>query len=289
MEIGLYTDVSKHNLALMKISAWHGENGDNVYLNYAGFFDKTYGSWLYDWTDKNICDIEGGTGIDPTITLDPKFEEMKPHYGLFNLDYSLGYTWKYCPRRRPFCIVHKQNNPKTHHSIWEFHDPKFNTICLLNNNTFSDPQWKETFEEIWDADLTLIEHGFDVRLMTEEKADALKKTKIRGQIHYAWDLMEYENQVLKGLKIAPTGLVYVLVGYNTTFEEDMYRCEMIHHVKTVNRHRPYIMVYDRSKPELIDFKNFIERRFYWKYNTFDEAWKDYRGRLIYHKQSQLTF
>ena len=40
-----------------------------------------------------------------------------------------------------------------------------------DNNTFSDPQWHDTFEEIWDAKLTVKdENGYDLRLLDEEKA-----------------------------------------------------------------------------------------------------------------------
>ena len=146
MKINLITDAKYHNLALMKMATYHKQQGNHVYLNGVGNFDLTIGSWLFDWSQKGICDLEGGPGIDPTIRLNG-YEQYKPDYDLFPIDYSLGFTWSYCPRKCPFCIVPKQNNPKEHHSIWEFHDSKFKKICLLNNNTFSDPHWKETLRK----------------------------------------------------------------------------------------------------------------------------------------------
>ena len=271
MRVNLITDAPKHNLVLMKISAYHKSVGDKVYLNGVGAFDKTYGSWLFKDSPKGVCDIEGGPGIDPTIRLFG-FDDYKPDYSLYGLDFSLGYTWSYCPRNCPFCIVPKQNNPKEHRSIWEFHNPKFDKICLLNNNTFSDPQWRDTFQEIWDANLTVLdENGYDLRLITEEKADALKRTRFNGRIHYAWDLMDSERQVLTGLSLAPRGMVYVLIGYNTVEEEDIYRCQKIHDLK----HDPYIMPYNRSKNERA-FQRFINTRMYRKYKTIKEAWRDYK-------------
>lgn len=270
MNINLRTDAKRHNLALMKIASWHKANGDRVWLNGVGCFDKTYGSWLFDFSEKSPCDIEGGPGIDPTITLNG-FDGVRPDYDLYGLDFSLGYTWAYCPRKCKFCVVPKQNNPKIHHSIWEFHDPKFKKICLLNNNTFSDPQWKETFEEIWDADLTVIdENGYDLRLMDEEKAEALKRTRFKGYIHYAWDQMEDEAAILRGLKIAPRGMVYAMIGYNTTQENDFYRCQKIHELG----HDPYIMPYNRTKKERA-LQRFINTRMYRKYKTISEAWENY--------------
>ena len=272
MNINLITDAKYHNLALMKISAYHKALGDHVYLNGVGSFDKTYGSWLFDFSQKGICDVEGGPGIDPTIRLNG-FECMIPDYDLFRLDYSLGYTWSYCPRKCPFCIVPKQNNPKKHTSIWEFIDPKFKTICLLNNNTFSDPNWIETFDEIWDAKLIVRdENGYDLRLIDEEKAEVLRKTKFQGYIHYAWDIMKDEKEIIRGLKVAPRGMVFVLTGFDTTREEDFYRCQVIHDLK----HDPYVMVYDPQNRDQRKFQRFINTRMYRKYKTIKEAWKDYK-------------
>lgn len=163
--------------------------------------------------------------------------------------------------------------PQHHHSIWTFHDSKFKKICLLNNNTFSDPQWKDTFEEIWDANLTVIdENGYDLRLMDEEKAEALKKTKFKGKIHYAWDFMKDEKSVLQWLKIVRKGVVYTLVGYSTSKEEDFYRCQKIHDLG----HDPYIMPYNRGDKDLRAFKRFIDSRIYRKYPTIEKAWEDYK-------------
>jgi len=265
----------------MKLSANHKMLGDEVFLNGVGHFDYIYGSWLFDWSQKQPTDEEGGPGINPAKRLE-NFKESSPRdYKLFNLDYSLGYTWSYCPRKCGFCIVPKQNNPKEHHSIWDFHDSKFKTICLLNNNTFSDSQWKETFEEIWEANLIVRdENGYDLRLMDEEKAEALRKTKFEKQIHYAWDLMKDEKQILRGLKMAPKGMVYVLVGFDENdpdiikplCEDDFYRCQKIHDLG----HDPYVMPYNGGTPELRKFKRFIDSRMYRKHKTLKDAWRVWR-------------
>jgi len=272
MNVNLVTDAPHHNLALMKLSTHHKGWGRNVWLNGVGSFDFTIGSWLFNHSEKVPCDIEGGPAINPELSL-LGFDDVRPDYDLFGLDYSLGHTWSWCPRKCPFCVVPKQINSKIHKSIWSFHDSKFKKICLLNNNTFSDPQWRETFEEIWGANLIVRdENGYDLRLIDEEKAEALRKTKFQGYIHYAWDLMEDEVQVLRGLKIAPKGMVYVLVGFNTTIEEDLYRCQKIHDLS----HDPYVMPYNRGNRTLRAFKRFIDTRMYRKYKTLKEAWGDYR-------------
>ena len=272
MNINLLTDAPKHNLALMKISAWHKIQGDRVWLNGVGDFDLTYGSWLFDFSQKGICQIEGGPGIDPTKALEAKFEARRPDYSLMDLDYSVGYTWKYCPRKCPFCIVPQQKNGKNHYSIRSFHNPVYSKICPMNNNTFSDPNWSETFEEIREANLTVIdENGYDLRLIDEEMARALRQIKFQGYIHYAWDRMKDEASIIRGLEVAPRGMVYVLIGYDTTEQEDFYRCQKIHDMG----HDPYVMPYNRTKKER-RFQRFINTRMYRKYKTLKDAWRDYK-------------
>jgi len=274
MNISLLTDAPVHNIALMKISAWHKANGDRVDLNMINTgADITYGSWLYEHT--YCADINGGP-VYPGVKLDDKFEQMKPDYDLYGLDYSIGYTWRYCPNCCEFCIVPQQGNTKEHHSIWDFHDSKFKKICLLNNNTFSDPQWLDTFQQIWDAKLKVIDqNGYDLRLLTEDKADALYKTKWDGYLHFAWDLMKNEAAILRGLSLVKNRnvVVYVLTGYNTTLDEDIYRCQKIHDFGF----DPFIMPYNRGTKENRRFKRFIDLRAYRNHKTLTDAWRDYKG------------
>lgn len=272
MRVNLYTDARRHNLALMKISAWHKQRGDEVTLNMPIMpCEQSYGSFLFE-KSQHYGDEIGGVGCSLERVLNPDVESIMPDYDLFGHDYSLGYTFRPCFRKCEFCKVWKMEHPdKIHHSIWEFHDPKFKKICLLNNNTFFDKEWHQTFEEIWDAKLTVIdENGYDLRLMDEEKAEALRRTKFQGKIHYAWDLMENEKSILNGLKIAPRGTVYVLIGLNTTPLEDIYRVQKI----VDNGHDPYIMPYNQSQAER-RFKRFIDTFMWRKYKTIEQAWGCY--------------
>lgn len=298
MDISLLTDAPVHNYALMRISAYHKAKGDQVFLNepLSRLYDLSYGSWLF--RHNYGTDIWGGTARDfrdgeplwcyPEIKLSPEIENLKPDYSLYpKLDYSLGYTWRYCSRKCMFCVVPRQRNGKEHHSIWEFHDKKFKKICLLNNNTFSDPQWRETFGEIWDAGLIVRdENGYDLRLLDEEKAEALKKTKFDSQVHFAWDFIGDEKAIVKGLLLAREyridAMVYVLIGYDTTREEDIYRCQIIHHLGF----DPYPMPYNGGDVADRAFKRFICLRYYRgeSYKDIREAWENYsppsvRGRF----------
>ena len=277
MKISLLTDAPKHNLALMKLSAWHKAQGDTVALNMPVFpADYRYASVLFEKNTKAfIADEYGGPAFNGSILTIP--DDTKPDYELYpQNDYSLGYTFRPCFRGCSFCKVKDMKCPDNyHHSIWEFHNPKFTKICILNNNTFMDLQWRDTFEEIWDAGLTVIdENGYDLRLLNDEKAEALKRTKFEGKIHFAWDRMCDEKEIVSGLKTLRkykmTGHIYVLCGYDTTAEEDIHRCQVL----IDHKQDPYIMPFtEKVRP----FKRFIDTFMWRKYKTITEAWKDYTG------------
>ncbi len=274
MKISLLTDAPKHNLALMKISRWYKERGDKILLNMPLFSsDRIVASILFEKNrNKFFAHYIGGPAFGKSLPI--TIEHVKPDYDLYpHNDFSLGYTFRGCRRGCSFCKVPEIESDLTHYSIWDFHDPKFKKICLLNNNTFFDPRWKETFEEIWDANLIVIdENGYDLRLIDAERAYALKQTRFQGYIHYAWDRMADEKKILEGLKIAPKGMVYVLIGFDTTQEEDLYRCQKINDMKF----DPYVMPYNQTREEK-RFKRFIDSRMYRKYKTIEEAWKQYKA------------
>lgn len=287
MKVSLLTDAPKHNYALMRISAYHKAQGDSVTLNEPlnDNYDLSYGSWLFRHNFSShiwggtACGSDNGKSVwlYPEIRLDDKFPRM-PDYSLYpELDYSLGYTWEYCPRNCEFCIVPKQRPLKRHRSIWEFHDTRFRKICLLNNNTFSDPQWRDTFAEIWNAGLIVRdENGYDLRLLDEEKATSLKKTHFESQIHFAWDLIEDESLIVNGLKLARqhklNAMVYVLIGFNSSREDDLYRCQIVHNFGF----DPYPMPYNGGTKEDRLFKRFICLRYYRGFSSIKEAWGGYR-------------
>lgn len=277
MKISLLTDAPKHNLALMKISAYHKACGDKVLLNMPIIpADYRYASVLFE-KNKNwfVADEYGGPAFGGGVL--PVSEKIKPDYSLYPYnDFSLGYTFKGCYRNCGFCKIPKIEKDFNHYSIWDFHDSRFKKICLLNNNTFFDPKWKETFEEIWDANLIVIdENGYDLRLLDEEKANALKKTRFDNKIHFAWDRMRDEKQITNGLELLKKHKInnvhiYVLTGFDTTDDENFYRCQKIIDFGF----DPYIMPFNQSKEEK-RFKRFIDSFIWRKYKTIKEAWANY--------------
>jgi hypothetical protein len=277
MKVNILTPDSKMpNLAAMKIASYHRTLGDNVGLNRAPnmFYspDLTYASIIFNWTPDPYADLIGGPKY-PESCLPPEIEYTKPSYSIYPLlDHSMGYTYKNCPRTCSHCIVPKQNNPDTHHSIWTFHDEKFKKIKLMNNNTLADPQFRETIDEIVDANLTVMdESGWDARLITEETAHQIKRLRFDNYIHVAWDFYEHEIDVLTGIRNLISAKVkkimcYILIG-KTTHEENLDRVWTLHAMKVL----PFVMPLDKKNKYQKNFARWVNRRYY----QFI-PWKEYR-------------
>lgn len=284
MRVNLLTDAPRHNLALMRISAYHKSQGDEVILNQPLMpANKVYASWLFIYSHWYPADILGGPGYDPRVRLPAEIETMSPDYSLFPIDYSLGYTWEYCHRNCPWCVVSLQQPPQVHHSIWEFHDTQFDKICLLNNNTFTDPRWRETFEEIWEAGLKVVDqNGYDLRLLDEEKAKALRRTKFHDRLYFSWDRMEDEAEIRRGLGLLVSyGVrsrqkcrVYVMVGYpggRPIDDSDIHRCQVI----ADYGFDPFVMIFNNdNNSQLRWFRWLANWSFSWRKLGFRRAWEE---------------
>ena len=94
------------NLALMKISAWHKAQGDQVeWWVPTMHYDRVYSSKVFDFTPVNpyLPDnaIRGGTGYrDLPIDqeLQPEIDSMYPDYSIYpECDYAIGYLTRGCP------------------------------------------------------------------------------------------------------------------------------------------------------------------------------------------------
>lgn len=120
--------------------------------------------------------------------------------------------------------------------------------------------------------------GLDIRLMTEEKAELLKHIKISA-IHFAWDRYEDKDTILgkfemfrKLTKINAHNLqVYVLCGYDTTFEQDLERITTLRNMG----YAPYVMLYNKAQipkgSRLRKLQRWVNNRFiFWAVDSFEE-------------------
>lgn len=326
--IGLIDVDSKiPNLALMKISSYYKSLGEHVEFVQSGVnYDKIYASTVFTRSYEECCKLKkhygdkieiGGTGWDLHKDLDDVIERMKPDYDLYSageiasrmkgigtkehklkkateiVNAGMGFTSRGCIRECGFCFVPKKEGKfRQVAEIRDIINPRSNVIILHDNNLTADPDCIEKLREIRDRGLVVdINQGCDVRLMTDEIAKALSEVKHLRSLHYAWDLMGFENQVMEGINtlsqyIKPyRHMCFMLVGFNTSFEEDMYRFQKLIERKV----DPFVMIYNEKKDiQLKHFARWVNSRIY-KVCSFDEyePWK--KERMKGYEQLELVF
>jgi len=264
MRIGLIDADSRiPNLALMKLSAWHKAQGDDVKL-YDPLFDhpdRVYASKVFTFTPdhsywpEDVEIVRGGTGYDLSTTLPGEVEGMCPDYEIFNCQYAMGFVTRGCIRRCPFCVVpKKEGRIRQVAEILDFWRDQERLMLLDNNLTAMPEVFTAVCRFLADHRIeTDFSQGLDIRLIDDEKAQALATVRLWKRVHFAWDNMRDESAVRRGIEILtrymhPDKLMfYVLVGYNTTFDEDMHRVNTLIGYGT----NPFVMVYraqDGSEP-----------------------------------------
>lgn len=265
MKIGLI-DVDSHNfpnLALMKISAYHKAQGDEVEWWWGwGQYDRVYMSKVFDDTyspdhpepvnTKEL--IKGGTGYGLDNKLPDEIEHMYPDYSLYpelTKGKAYGFLTRGCPNNCPFCIVcAKEGRKSCKVSNLDKWWSGQKDIVLQDPNLLACRDHMDLLAQLADSKAWVdMNQGLDARMLTEENIDALNKVRIK-RIHFAWDLMDRSEAILKGLnmyldlgkiKDMARREVYVLTNFNTTMEENLYRIYTLRDMK----YDPYVMVFDK--------------------------------------------
>lgn len=263
MRIGL-VDVDSHNfpnLALMKLSAYHKQLGDQVeWANSLEHFDIVYMAKvfteMYSPNDLQAyqCDklVQGGTGYDLQSKLPEEIEKMFPDYSLYGItNTAYGYLSRGCPRGCPFCIVAEKEGKQSVKvaDLKDFWNGQ-REIKLLDPNITACANYFDLMQQLVESNAWVdFTQGLDIRLMTIEKAEALNQVKTK-MLHFAWDdpkdeitpnkLKEFAD-VIKG--DFRRKRVYVLTNYNSTHEQDLFRVNWLRD----NGYDPYVMIYEKPK------------------------------------------
>ncbi len=284
MRIGL-VDVDGHNfpsLPLMKLSAWHKQQGDIVewydqlFHSIGESFDKVYMSKVFSFTPdfpyyvnaKEV--IKGGSGYCIRLEngkevynttkdnlLPPEIETVYPDYLIYYdiipevKNTAYGFLTRGCPRGCEYCHVGCKEGRKSYKvadlgTFW--HGQK--NIILLDPNITACKDWKPLFQQLIDSNAWIdFSQGLDIRLMDKEKIRMLRQMKIK-QVHFAWDRYKDKKEIVPKFKKFKelTGWdkrklsVYVLVNFNTTIEQDL---ERIYTLRDLG-YWPYVMVYNKE-------------------------------------------
>lgn len=291
------------NLPLMKISAWHKQQGDHVewYTPLgSGHMDIVYMARVFndEYTKDYIWPIDadqvirGGSGY--AITLDengkeqydkaadpdlPEYmEHIYPDYDLYGIkDTAYGFLTKGCPRNCDFCHVSQMQSRITHENapLSEFWRGQKN-ICLLDPNITASRKFFEHMKELADSNAYVdFSQGLDARLLTKEKIEALNEVKYK-RIHFAWDKPEEDlrddlERISRHMTRCGRDIVtvYVLTNFTSTHEQDLDRVMFIRQLGM----QPFVMVYNKPTApkitkQLASWVNNVYR--FWSIESFDE-------------------
>lgn len=291
-KIAIYDVDSKiPNLALMKISQYHKNLGDSVEFYshlWKNTYDKIYASKIFNFSDGSLLDdsrmIIGGTGYDVKKELPTEIDSITPDYSIYKYPHSIGFTMRGCRFNCKFCVVpKKEGRPKSVYTIDELWTNRgSNFIMLLDNDFFGNPEWRERIKEIKEFDLRVnFSQGINIRIITEEQALALASVKFRSSsnkqrmVHFAWDKFKDEKLIDEGIKrvirsgIKPHEMTfYVLIGFDTSPEQDMYRVVKLREYGC----NPFVMPYNKKNIYQKKFARWVNHKAIFK----SVKWEDYR-------------
>lgn len=273
-------DIDSHsnfpNLALMKLSAWHKEQGDKVFLltpddilSGSSLFiqyDKLYAACIFDWNRQTAVKLAnlgvevGGSGYSFEKTLPGNIEKIYPDYDLYGIkDTAYGYLTRGCPRRCRFCIVGiKEGIQSKQVANLDYFWKDQANIKLLDPNFLACPNHDYLIRQLVMSDAWVdFTQGLDIRFVDRYTAEKLNMLKLKS-LHFAWDNVDdeaAENQLERYsgyFKIYKGHLpsVYVLTNFNSTLEQDLYRIYKLRDMK----YDPYVMIYDKpNAPQQIRY------------------------------------
>lgn len=276
LRIGLI-DVDSHNypnLALMKLSAWHKQNGDSVsWWNGFDFYDLLYISKVFSasyspepYIPVNADQIVlGGSGwaihtsggmeiydreLDPPLP--PQVEHIMPDYGLYpelTKDKAFGRLTEGCPKKCPWCHVCAMQGQETKQTaeIFEFWNGQ-REIDIMDANILACPDREKLLLQIADTKVRVsFSQGLDIQ-RAQDCVDLLNRINHK-KMYFAWDdpkidLTDNFATVGSRIKIQDRRRrnVYVLTHFGGSKIKDAL--ERIYILRSLN-FDPYVMIYDK--------------------------------------------
>ncbi len=130
-------------------------------------------------------------------------------------------------------VAEKEGGMRIEGEIYDIWDGKSKDIVLLDNNIFALPQhFKLVCSQLRKEKIRVdFNQGLDHRLLTEDKVKELKSLS-HIEYRFAYDDIKMKSQVIKTIKLLRKYGInrcnwYVLVGFNSTFQEDLARLNLL--------------------------------------------------------------
>ena len=286
-------DSTVPNLALMHISTWRKMEGFETGFNIPDP-DEVWASVVFKANRHKVDGLSfyypdakidiGGSGYDLRKRLPDEVGRMMPDYSIYpECDYDLGFTTRGCDRGCYFCIVPKKEGRfRINQHPSEFHDPSHRKIVLMDNNILLNKDW---FFEVtdWIIENRLkvdFNQGLDIRLMDRDIAKRIRELSPIGKWHFAFDSMDYKDDVIRGIamlneagvSVRNTANWYVYLHNDTAFDDALERCNILRE----NRALPYIMVNQDSPrtQRMTDLKRWAHPQIF-----FQTDFKDYNRKV----------
>ncbi len=165
-------------------------------------------------------------------------------------DYSIGFITRGCFRKCKFCVNKKYNKVIYHCHLGEFLDATRKKICLLDDNIFGFPNWKNIFADLnKTGKYYKFKQGLDIRLLTSEKCRTLFMSNYDGDFTFAFDNVSEFDIIQKKLKLirkhstSKTIKFYILVGFEDTGANDIINAFVRISLLMQYKCLPYIMRY----------------------------------------------
>lgn len=281
------------NLALMKLSAWHKKRGDSVKL-FSPLFDSPeliYASKVFtdtpdfEYFPEGVPVVKGGTGYDIHSELPPEVDSICPDYFLFPDCYAMGFTTRGCIRKCPFCVVpEKEGRIREVADIYQFWTGQEHLMLLDNNLTAAPEHFALVVRQLIKERIVVdFSQGLDIRLITPDMAQLLAKVRLWKQIHIAFDNLSVESAVRSGVALLKENgvpprklMAYVLIGYDTTPEEDLYRVEVLRALKV----DPFVMPFNRDDPYQKRFARWVNHKAIFMSTPWEKYMPSRKGKAV---------
>lgn len=176
---------------------------------------RLYDEWISGEVEKakNIAKLENRQFNEKSYML--QFKEYT--------DYCIGFLTRGCFRKCKFCVNQKFDHVFAHSPLKEFYYDDCKKICLLDDNFFGYPHWKELLLELKATNKRFkFKQGLDERLLPDERCELLFSSNYDGDYTFAFDNVSDYDLIHKKIKMirkytsSRNIKFYVLVGFEST-------------------------------------------------------------------------